>query len=368
MVGSIRVLLSSDFHVNVYSWRREIIDDLIDQGAKVSIAVPYGEKLEYFKSRRCKLYDINLDRSSLGIINNIILLIQYYKTLSIEKPDIVLLYGSKSMLYPGIICRIKGIKYIANVNGFGTVESMNSIVKNIIFTLYKMVIPYASCVFFQNEYNFHKFTEMNIISNNNCLIPGSGVNLEKYDILEYPDGDRVTFLFCARLIQEKGIFHFLEAAKILKTEGINAEFDIIGMGDSGIIEKVLENHDIVNYHGFQSNVKQFIKKAHCIVLPSYYGEGISNSLLESAASGRPIITTDMPGCRETVKHGETGYIIKPKNTYDLVMAMKKFIKLSITERITMGKKARNYIENNFDRKIVEKAYLREIKKALEMEE
>lgn len=367
MLGKFRVLLSSDFHVNVYSWRKEVVDDLLNEEAEVSLVVPYGEKLNYFIKKGCKLYDINLDRSNLGILDNIILLRQYYKVIKKDNPDIVLLYGTKSMLYPGIICRLMGIKYIVNINGLGTVESLGDIVKNIILTLYKYVVPKASCTFFQNKYNFNKLKELKILSKNSCLIPGSGVNIKKYKLLDFPKEERIVFLFCARLIPEKGLFQFLDAAKILKEECANVDFNIIGMGDASMVAKVEEYNAFVNYYGFQSDVKDFIKNAQCIVLPSYYGEGISNSLLESAASGRAIITTNMPGCRETVINNETGYIINPQSTNELVYAMKKFINLTNNERITMGLKARKYVEKHFNRKIVQEAYIREIKKALSLE-
>ena len=355
-----KILLVSDFHANVYGWRKELIEAFIREGADFALAVPYGEQLDYFGNIGCKLYDVIMDRKSTGVLSNYALLLQYKKILLEYKPDLVLLYGSKGMLYTGYLCKKMNIPYFSNINGLGTVESTNLLTKKIILTLYKMVIPGATCVFFQNEYNMNKLIGMNIVNKNYRLIPGSGVNIDKYCFLEYPNSDRINFLFCARVMKEKGIIEFLEAAKILKMNGYNVEFDVVGMYDDEFSVKLInENKNIINYYGFQKDVTPFIKKTNCVVLPSFYGEGISNSLLESASSGRPIITTNMPGCRETVIDGETGFLVEPKNYISLYHAMKTFCEMSNDKRKKMGSKAREYITKNFRREIVVDAYIDE---------
>lgn len=362
MVHGKRILLVSDFHVNVYVWRKEIIDELRKHGNEVALAVPYGEKLEYFKETGCILFDIDLDRYSLGIGSNFKLLMRYNQILKEYKPDAVLLYGSKGMLYTGFFCRFKKIKYITNINGLGTFEDLKFPVKNFIFFLYRIVVPRSGCVFFQNKYNMKRLQQMKIIGRNNRLIPGSGVNLDVFKLVPFPADEKVRFLFCARLTREKGLYEFLEAAKELKDDGVDAEFDIVGMGDEVIINEVNQYKEYVNYHGFQLDVRPFIENAQCVVLPSFYGEGISNSLLESASSGRAIITSDMPGCRETVEEGISGYIIKPKDSHLLADTMKKFCRLPQEERKNMGLRGRKYVEQNYNRMTVVKAYMEEIDK------
>lgn len=357
-----RILLVSDFHVNVYVWRKEIIDELRRNNNEVALAVPYGEKLEYFKDIGCTLFDVDLDRYSLGIVSNFKLLLRYRHILNEFKPDVVLLYGSKGMLYTGFFCRVKKIKYITNINGLGTFEDLHFPVKNIIFFLYRIVVPGSACVFFQNAYNMKRLQEMKIKGKNNRLIPGSGVNLDIFKLVPFPKEEVVRFLFCARLTREKGIYEYLEAAKEIKDSGIIAEFDIIGMGEQSIIDDVNQYKDYVAYHGFQMDVRPFIEKTQCVVLPSFYGEGISNSLLESASSGRPIITTDMPGCRETVDNEITGFIIKPKNSHLLADAMKKFCAMTWEERLEMGLKGREFVEKKYNRIDVVNAYMEEISK------
>lgn len=360
MKQGIRVLLVSDFHVNVYCWRKEIIDAICDAGGKVALAVPYGEKLEYFRERGCTLFDVIMDRHSLRLSGNIKLLARYKEIIIQFKPDVVLLYGSKGMLYAGFLCRLMRIKYFPNINGLGTIETMPFLLKKFMFFLYKIVVPHATTVFFQNEYNMKKLVAMKIAGKNNRLIPGSGVNVDVFKLAPFLEETTVRFLFCARLTREKGLYEFLEAAKEVKNSGINAEFDIVGMGEDSVIDDIRQYKDYVTYHGFQLDVLHFLERAQCVVLPSFYGEGISNSLLESASSGRLIITTDMPGCRETVEDGITGYIIKPKDSHMLAKAMMKVCAMDWEERKQMGLKGRHFVELKFNRQSVVQAYMEEL--------
>ena len=257
MIHGKKILLVSDFHANVYAWRKEIIDELRVNNNEIALAVPYGEKLKYFEETGCTLYDVELDRYSLGLLSNFKLLLRYRDILKQYKPDVVLLYGSKGMLYTGLFCRIYGIKYITNINGLGTFESLNFLVKNIIFTLYRLVVPGSACVFFQNQYNMKKLTEMGIIGNNNRLISGSGVNLKTFELISYPEDKTTRFLFCARLTKEKGIYEFLEAAKHIKENGIDAEFDIVGMGEDIVIKDI----------GVEGNQEAAINLCQCPARP-----------------------------------------------------------------------------------------------------
>lgn len=358
-----KVLLVSDFHANVYGWRKEIIESMLSAGAEVALAVPYGEQLEYFREIGCKLFDVKLNRKSTGLANNFSLLNQYKVVLKQYKPDLALLYGSKGMLYTGYHCKRMGIPYFSNINGLGTVETMGFPVKQVILTLYKMVVPGATCVFFQNRYNMEKLEKIKLINKNYRLIPGSGVNTVKFKALPFPTNSETRFLFCARIMKEKGIVEFIEAARKLCSEGINAKFDVVGMYDDEFSEKLInDNKDILAFHGFQKDVIPFIENTNCVVLPSFYGEGISNSLLESAASARPIITTNMPGCRETVIDEKTGFIIEPQNSDSLYKAMKRLCKMSLVDQEKMGLAGREYISEKFSRDIVVKAYMEEYKK------
>lgn len=195
------------------------------------------------------------------------------------------------------------------------------------------------------------------------MIPGSGVNLDKWKYMEYPSDDNgIHFLFVARIIKEKGIEEYLNCAKVIKGKYPNTVFHILGPCD-GEYKEILDDYeakDLIKYHGEVSDTSEYLKFAHCTIHPSYYPEGISNVLLESEASGRPVITTDRAGCRETVEDGVTGFCFETRNTQKLIEAVDKFVNMSNADRQQMGKNARLKMEREFDRNIVVEAYLKEM--------
>ena len=203
---------------------------------------------------------------------------------------------------------------------------------------------------------------MGITDKKSVLLPGSGVNLKYHTYQKYPINDDFTrFLFIGRLLKDKGIEEYFEVAKIVKKKYPKTEFQIIGSFD-GDYHKELESlvaSGIINYLGVQSDVRPFIGAVHCTIMPSYH-EGMSNVNLESAANGRPVITTNVPGCRETVDDGITGVLVKPKDVQSLLHGIELFLSLSYEQKNQMGLAARKKVEKEFDRDIVIKAYMDEI--------
>ena len=200
------------------------------------------------------------------------------------------------------------------------------------------------------------------------LLPGSGVNVNHYEVLDYPNGETVEFLFISRVMAAKGIDQYLEAANRIKKKYPNTVFHILGgCDDKSYQEKLqkLQEEGVIQYHGQQKSVLPFQKLSSCTIHPTYYPEGMSNVLLETAACGRPIITTDRSGCREIIDDGVNGYICKQKDSEDLIRQIEKFLALSWEQRRDMGLAGRKKIEKEFDRKYVVNAYLEEIDRALE---
>ena len=195
------------------------------------------------------------------------------------------------------------------------------------------------------------------------LIPGSGVNLKRWRTMDYPDDSGgVEFLFIARVIKEKGIEEYLAAAKQIKTEYPDTVFHVLGPCD-GEYEDMLteyEKNGFIQYHGMVLDTREFLERAHCTIHPSYYPEGISNVLLESAACGRPVITTDRSGCRETVEDGVTGFVFHQKDRAALVDCVRKFMEMGNEERKKMGLAGREKMVREFDREIVVGAYMKVI--------
>lgn len=220
--------------------------------------------------------------------------------------------------------------------------------------------------FFQNKENEEFIIKKKIISGNHRIIPGSGVNLDYYSLLDYPSDETINFLFIARVMKEKGIDQYLEAADYIKVKYPNTVFHILGFCEDAYEDKLKEMQakDIIKYHGMQSDVRRFHKISHCTIHPTYYPEGMSNVLLESAASGRPVITTNRSGCREIVDNDVNGYIVLQQNSKDLIEKIDKFLSLDYKTKRQMGLAGRKKVVNEFDRKIVVYSYLEEIEKAL----
>ena len=196
------------------------------------------------------------------------------------------------------------------------------------------------------------------------LIPGSGVNLDHFEVIDYPNTGKVEFAFISRILKEKGIDHYFEAAKYIKTKYPNTEFHVCGLATPEYEDKLnqLNNDGVIIYHGSVSDVREIHKISSCTILPSYYPEGISNVLLESAACGRPIITTDRAGCKETVDDKATGFIVRQRDTNDLIEKIEKFLSLPWKQQKEMGIAGRMKVEREYDRKIVVAKYIEELEK------
>ena len=255
-----------------------------------------------------------------------------------------------------------GIQYIPNITGLGTPVENPGKLQFLATRLYKYGVAGADTIFFQNDENMRFFEQHHIMPKNShvCLLPGSGVNLQAYPELPYSPGDVVHFLFVARLLKEKGIELYLSAAKRVAQNHPNVMFHICGgCDDPKYYERVkeAENAGYLQYHGEQKDMRPYFQMAHCVVHPSYYPEGMSNVLLEAAASGRPVIATDRSGCRETVDAGKSGYLIPIKDEEALVAALEDFLSLTWEEREALGHAGRIKMEHEFDRQMVVQTYM-----------
>jgi galacturonosyltransferase len=231
--------------------------------------------------------------------------------------------------------------------------------------LYRKAAARTSCLFFQNEENEEFFEKHHMYHGKKRLVPGSGVNLDRWYLMDYPsDAQGVEFLFIGRVIKEKGIEEYLELAKRIRREYPNTVFHVLGPCDDDYEELLAEyqKRGIVQYHGMVPDTREYLKHAHCTILPSYYPEGISNALLESAACGRPLITTNRSGCREAVEDGKTGFLFEPRNREQLFDCVRRFLKLDNGTRKQMGIAGRRKMEREFNRKIVIDAYMDEIER------
>lgn len=360
-----KIMLLTNDTTYVYNLRREIIQRLISEGYEVVIATKILLKCNELECMGCRLISVDSDRHGTNPLTDIVLLCRYIEVLRKEKPDIVLTYNIKPNVYGGMACRFLNIKYLPNITGLGTAVEYPGKLQWLTTKLYKWGVSRAKCIFFQNEENMHFFKKHKMLPKKSkvVLLPGSGVNLNAHSILPYTPGSVVNFLFVARLLQEKGIDLYLSAAKRIARKYSNVMFHICGQCDDPKYLKLVKEAEAagyIKYHGEQMDMIPFFQMAHCVVHPSYYPEGMSNVLLEAAASGRPIIATDRSGCRETMDAGVSGYLIPIKNEEALYQALKNFMKLTWSERQSMGMAGREKIEREFDRQIVVEKYMEQI--------
>lgn len=361
-----KVVILSNHHAYTYNFRKEIIQRLIEEHYKVYVVLPYGEKVELLKEMGCEFIDLPLDRRGMNPITDLKLLMNYHKIIKQIKPDAVLSYTVKPNIYGGIVCRLLNIPFFPNVTGLGSAVENDSLIQKVLVQMYRLAYKKASCIFFQNDENQQFFQKKRLAIKNSRIIPGSGVNTQYFSLIPYPTDKEIEFVFISRIMKEKGIDQYLEAAEFIKSKYPFTKFHVLGFCEEDYEKKLQELHDkgIIHYHGMQSDVRGFHKISHCTIHPTYYPEGMSNVLLESAASGRPVITTNRSGCREIVDEGINGYIVEQQNSQDLIEKIEEFIALSYEDKMKMGLAGRKKIEDEFDRQLVVDAYIEEVQKVL----
>ena len=349
-----KVLVAANFDLGLYKFRKELLKELIDRGHQVYIALPKGDLVAPLVEMGCNFVETDLDRRGMNPLTDLKLIINYRKILKKIQPDLVITYTIKPNVYMGMLCRMMKIPYVVNITGLGTAFQSEGVMLKVFVQLYKAACKKAQTVIFENCANMQLFRDYGIVKDEQCLLNnGAGVNLEEYSFTEYPDEEQIRFLFIGRVMQEKGIDELFEAAKKIRAEYDNVYFDIVGPyeDDYKTVTEQLVSDGVIEYHGFQEDVKPFIEKAHCFVLPSWH-EGMANTNLECAAMGRPIITSNINGCLEAVIDNESGFLAEPKNTDDLYDKLKTFVELSYDEKAKMGQASHNHIEENFDKKII----------------
>ena len=351
-----KLLILANHFATIYKFRKELVSKLVEEGYEVVISLPFTQDIDKIKDLGVKVIDTKVDRKSLNPIKDLILLNNYREIIKNEKPDLVLAYTIKCNIYGGMACRLHNIPFMANVTGLGSAYYRGGFIKNIVSNLYKIGLKQAKGVFFENVANAQVLIDdKTIIEDQAIVLKGAGVNLNQFKYCEMPSDDVVKFLFVGRIMAEKGVNELFEAIKRIKKDYSNVEFSFIGWFEEDykdLIEK-LQSEGLIKYYGYQEDVRPFIKDSHCIVLPSYH-EGMANVLLEGAAIGRALITSDINGCKEAVLEGVNGWTCRVKDSGDLYEKIKMFVHKNFEEKVDMGREGRRYMEEVFDKdKVVE---------------
>lgn len=356
-----KVLILANYDEGLYKFRKEVVEELVKDN-EVFISVPKGEYIEKIKELGCSVIETDFNRKGMNPFKDIKLIQTYKRIIKQTKADVVLTYTIKPNVYGGLACQMCNKPYVANITGLGSALENKGPLQLIAITLYKLGLRKAYRVFFQNSSNRDFMLEKNIVKDRYDLIPGSGVNLNRFKAVEYPNDDTIDFMYVGRIMKEKGVDQYLEAAQKITKIYPNTRFHICGFYEDDYKETIekLNREKTIIYHGLVKDMSEMYKVVSCTVHPTYYPEGLSNVLLESCASGRPIITTDRPGCKEVVENGVNGYIVEQRNSLDLIEKIEKFINLSHEEKKQMGLNGRNKVEKEFDRKIVIDKYIKTI--------
>lgn len=361
-----KIAISANTSWYIYNFRKNTIVTLIERGFKVYVIAPKDNYTKRLESLGVVFFNISIDSSGTNPLKDLLTILAFYKIYRKIQLDLVLNFTPKNNIYSTLVARVTGVKTINNIAGLGSLFINESISSKIVRFLYRYSQSKADFIFFQNEedralFKYHKIAE-NV---NSDRLPGSGVDLSRFVLSPAIDDGVVRFLLIARMLFDKGIEQYVDAARALKNMyGNSVEFKLLGFLDvdnPSAVSRAQMNkwvdEGVVSYLGTSDNVEAEIAKVDCVVLPSYYREGVPKSLLEAGAMGKPIVTTNNVGCRETVVDGLNGFICEPRSTESLTQALKKIIVISHNERLLLGRNSRYKVEQEFDEKIVINKYL-----------
>lgn len=359
-----RILFLVNHDVVIYNFRLEIVERLIENGHEVHISSPYGERIDDLIKLGCKYHKIEMARHGMNPVKELGLIQEYKKLIKKVKPDICFGFTIKPNIHGAIAARSIRVPFVANITGLGTAVENPGMTQMISIGLYKYAFRGIQKVFFQNMENQKFFIDHKIAIGKHGLLPGSGVNLTRFAPLEYPNDSTTEFVFIGRIMKEKGIDQYLDAAEYITKKYPKTRFHICGFCEDeyeGRLDECAKS-GVVNYHGMVRDIKEVLKSTHCTVHPTFYPEGLSNVLLESSACARPIITTDRSGCREVIDDGVNGFICKQMDSKDLIEKIEKFLAQSWYNKKQMGLAGRAKVEKEFNRQIVVENYVKELER------
>lgn len=360
-----RILILSNHYITLYNFRKELIKRLNDEGHEVYISMPKSDDNKFFKEMGCKIIETPVDRRGINPARDFGLIMTYIRIMIKIKPDIIFSYTIKPNIYGSIASNITKNKQVNNITGTGGTFLKRNFVSEIAKILYKMSIKKSYKVFFQNSGDKDLFVKNNMVKDNYAMLPGSGVNLQQFQVSDLPSDEETNFIFMGRVMTLKGIEQYLETAKVVKAEYPSTNFYIAGFIEEDKYKPIIDEYNskgTIKYIGFQKDIKSWIEKCHCTILPSHGGEGVPNVLLESAAMGRICIASMINGSKDVIDDGETGYLFETGSGKDLIDKVRNFIDISFEDKVKIGLAGRAKIEREFDREIVIEKYLHEIKK------
>lgn len=349
-----KILILANHDVGLYKFRKELIEGLLERGHELFLSIPGGPVVPSFTDMGCRFIDTPLDRRGMNPLKDLSLLVRYRKIIREVQPDLVVAYTIKPNIYGGIAARVLRKQYAVNITGLGTAFETPGPVRTAVTALYRFALKKAKVIFFENAADRDLFVQLRLCEKERTVVlHGAGVNTDVFTCQPYPDNPVFRFLFIGRVMREKGIGEICQAMERLNKDSLVCTLDVAGDMEEDYGEKLRSYEALgwLRYHGFQDDVRPLIRDCDCFVLPSYH-EGMANTNLECASSGRPVITSNIPGCREAVIDGVSGFLCEPRDAGSVFDAMDRMIRLPGEERAKMGQAGRKHMEEVFCKKAV----------------
>lgn len=343
---------------NIYNFRRGLVQNFLSTGNEVLVLAPTDSYTKEIQDWGIQFINTPLERTGANPIKDLGYLRTLFRVFKKEKPDVVLSYTIKSNIYASLAGKISSVPVICNVSGLGTVFMVDGLAGKVAMMLYKIAFRYSQYIFFQNEDDKNLFVSHVKVGDKKIgILPGSGINLERFQPAPLKEAGTTNFLMIARLIIEKGVREYAEAAAYFK-ENDDVSFSLIGKFDESHARSIDKNEleewiasGSIKYYDHSNEITTIIKEHDVVVLPSYR-EGTPRTLLEGAALGRPLIATNVPGCKEVVKDGYNGFLCEPQSAKSLYDKLKLFLSLSKQEKSQLAANSRTLVEQTYDERIV----------------
>ena len=360
----LHVLVTVNAAWNIWNFRRPVVASLLGAGHEVTLLAPADEWVGPLETMGCRFVALEMDQKGIDPLRDLALIRRLRTAFRQIRPDVILSYTIKNNIYGAFAAHSANIPFIPNVSGLGTAFLSGGALQMIAEQLYRRAFASHPIVLFQNDEDRDLFVSRRLVCSTQArLLPGSGIDLDQFAAAEYP-GDQAspTFLMIARLLRDKGVQEFVEAAALVRQRYPDARFQLMGAVDAENrtaigrpqVDEWIRTHGI-EYLGTCEDVRPHIARAHCVVLPSYR-EGAPRTLIEAAAMARPLIATDVPGCRSVVEHGVTGFLCEARSAESLAHACMHFLDLPRERRLALGQAGREKMQREFDQALVIRAY------------
>ncbi|MBY5974864.1 glycosyltransferase family 4 protein [Ferrimonas balearica] len=348
---------------NVWNFRKPVLKALLSNGHRVTVLAPPDDSVTKLEEMGCRFLPLEMTAKGLNPLEGLRLRRSFVRIFRQEQPDIVFSYTIKNNLFGAMAARRVGMPFLPNITGLGTAFLSGSALQKIAEVLYRRAFRSLPKVFFQNDDDRELFLSRRLVrAAQSEVLPGSGIDLQHFAAAPWPEGNETHFLMIARLLRDKGVHEYVEAARMLKAEGVQARFQILGATDADNRTAISrqdvarwEAEGVIDYLGTAPDVRPYIKAAHCVVLPSYR-EGAPRTLIEAAAMARPLIATDVPGCTAVVDHEANGFLCGARSGTSLAEAYRRFLSLSDCERRKMGLAGRAKMTAEYDEALIVEAY------------